>query len=274
MFGKKPKEKRLKMVCEVERDSRESFLVGTAHFFPYSFRNSLHEYVEGADHVLFEGPLDKESMARVVDAGYDKDPTARPLGELDRETVSQILRALVPSCRVNTPFRVFDFSPFIVENPVHTMTEGMKPWMAFFTVWNVYLERKGWRNSVDLEGYGIARELGKSVVFLETIDEQITVLENLSREKIMGFLKRVGHWDAYTQDYVKYYLAGDFEKLKSISIRHPSRHHSVMDRRDRVLFERMFSYLERGNTVAFVGAPHIRGICKLLQDEGYRIFLT
>jgi len=28
----------------------------------------------------------------------------------------------------------------------------MKPWLAFFTIWSTYLEKNGWKYSVDLEG--------------------------------------------------------------------------------------------------------------------------
>ena len=55
----------------------------------------------------------------------------------------------------------------------------------------------------------MAEELGKKIIFLETIEEQINVLENLSRDRIMDFLKAVDQWHTLAQDYVTYYLAGD-----------------------------------------------------------------
>ena len=127
-----------------------------------------------------------------------------------------------------------------------------------------------YKYSVDLEAYNIAVELGKNILSLETIEEQIKVLENLSHEKILDFLKRIGNWDAYAKEYVKCYLAGDLIKLKSNAIGFPSRHSSVIDRRDKILYERMLVHLEIGNTVAFVGAPHIRGISEMLRSEGYQ----
>ena len=64
------------------------------------------------------------------------------------------------------------------------MVKGMKPWLAFFTLWSDYLKRLGWKYSVDLEGYQIAREMGKKIIFLETIDEQIQVLQSISHANI------------------------------------------------------------------------------------------
>ena len=63
------KEKRLKTVWRVEKDGRISLLVGTAHFSPYSFKKALTKLIQNVETVLFEGPLDKESMARVVQYG-------------------------------------------------------------------------------------------------------------------------------------------------------------------------------------------------------------
>ncbi len=45
---------------------------------------------------------------------------------------------------------------------------------------------------------------------------------------------------------------------------------SVIDRRDTILYERMVAYLEKGNTLAFVGAPHIPGIRDMLHADGFR----
>jgi len=69
MFFRRTNEKELKMIWEVEKDHRRSYLVGTAHFFPYSFKTSLHRCLENADTVMFEGPLDPDNMARVVNRG-------------------------------------------------------------------------------------------------------------------------------------------------------------------------------------------------------------
>ena len=67
------------------------------------------------------------------------------------------------------------------------------------------------------------------------------------------------------------YLAGDLETLRSKGLRFPSRHHSVLDRRDHIFFERLADYLNQGDAVVFVGAPHVSGLSKLLREDGYKI---
>jgi uncharacterized protein YbaP (TraB family) len=268
MFFRKSKQKELKMIWEVIKNDKKSHLVGTAHFFPYSFRNSLSGYIKNAEAVLFEGPLDKGNMARVVNAGTEEN-TPHLFDRLDKQTADRISEALVPVCRSRSSYLLFNFRTLSEEDPVREMIKDMKPWLAFFSIWSNYLERNGWRHSVDYEAYTLAQEMDKELVFLETIEEQIKVLESLSLDRIQFFLKRVDQWNEYAKEYVKSYLDGDLENLKSMWSRFPTRHSAVIGDRDEILYKRMLAYLEKGNAVAFVGAPHLRGIGQLLRADGY-----
>ena len=58
-----------------------------------------------------------------------------------------------------------------------------------YDIWFNFLKRNGWKHSVDLEAYTIAEELGKKIEYLESIEDQIGVLESLGRERIVAFLK-------------------------------------------------------------------------------------
>jgi uncharacterized protein YbaP (TraB family) len=270
MFFKRSKEKKLKMIFEVSKNDKRSHLVGTAHFFPYSFRASLSRYIERARAVLFEGPLDKGSMDKVVNAGRAEENEPHLFDGLDEKTINRVSEKLVPTCRSRNPFLFFNPITLSSENPVYEMVKGIKPWLAFFTLWSHYLERNGWRHSVDYEAYTIAREMGKNVVFLETIEEQVKVLESLSLEKIRYFLERIDHWNEYADEYVRCYLDGDLENLKSMWSRFPTRHATVIGDRDEILYKRMLAYLEDGDALTFVGAPHLRGIGEMLRADGYQ----
>ena len=270
MFFRKSKEREMKMIWEVRNGNKTSYLVGTAHFFPYSFRTSLSRYLRDARAVLFEGPLDKDNMAKVVNAGTEEN-TTHLFDRLDRRTVDRLCEAVLPVCRSRSSFLFFNPRTMREENPVYEMIKGMKPWLAFFTIWSNYLERSGWRHSVDYEAYTLAQEMDKDVVFLETIEEQIKVLESLSFERIQFFLENVEQWSEYAREYVRSYLDGDLENLKSMWGRFPTRHAAVIGDRDEILYKRMSVHLEKGEAVAFVGAPHLRGIGDLLRADGYEI---
>ena len=124
---------------------------------------------------------------------------------------------------------------------------------------------------MDYEAYTLAQEMDKDVVFLETIEEQIKVLESLSFERIEFFLEKVEQWGEYAKEYVNSYLDGDLENLRSMWGRFPTRHSAVIGNRDEILYKRMLAHLEKGDAVAFVGAPHLRGISDLLCGDGYQI---
>jgi uncharacterized protein YbaP (TraB family) len=267
----KSKEKDFKMIWDVRKDGRKSLLIGTAHYFPHSFEKTFRKYLADAQTVVFEGPLDGESMARVVHAGTVPEDSYHLFDELDDRTVAAISDALKPSCRDPNSFFIMDLCKLRLENPIYDLVKGMKCWLAFFTIWSDYLRENGWKYSVDYEAYTVARELGKKIVFLESIEEQIKVLESLSRERILEFLKNVDQWPQLAEDYVQSYLEGDLEKMRYMRLRFPSRHHSVIDHRDQIFYDRMQDYLEQGDLAAFVGAPHVRGIRKLLLQDGYEV---
>jgi uncharacterized protein YbaP (TraB family) len=271
MFFRRSDQKELKMIWKVGKNQKRSYLIGTAHFSPHSFKTSLQGCLQNARTVLFEGPLDKDSMARVVNRGLDPESNYHIFDDLDRRTIDKITHEITPKCRDKDTFYIFNLRKFSMENPVYEMVKGMKPWLAFFTIWSNYLQKHGWKYSVDLEGYTIAARLAKKIVFLETIEEQINVLENISRARIIDFLKQVDRWPKMARDYAASYLAGDLGKLRAKGLQFPSRHHSVIDRRDQIFFERLGEYIEQGDAVVLVGAPHVRGLSKLLLDDGYNI---
>jgi len=271
MFFGRSDRKELKMIWQIERNRKRSFLVGTAHFFPYSFKNSLGRYLQDARTAIFEGPLDQDNMARVLNRGLDRQSGYHIFDDLDRKTIHRITHEITPRPRDKEKFLIFDLRKFTIENPVHEMVKGMKPWLAFFTIWSAYLQKNGWKYSVDLEGYTLAGQLNKEIIFLETIEEQINVLEAISRDRIIDFLKQIDQWPQLTRDYAESYLIGDLGKLRSRGLRFPSRHHSVIDRRDQIFYDRMGAYLNQGDAVVFVGAPHVSGLSKLLLADGYQI---
>jgi len=270
MLWRKNKEKTLKMVWEVKKNDRISFLVGTAHFFPYSFKLSLTQLIKDAATVIFEGPLDKESLEEIRKSGFLKVPGDHVLDELDGQTRKRIVDKLLPTCRRKSLVDTIYLSDPGNPDPLYRMTGTMKPWLTFFSIWSCYLEKNGWRYSVDMQAYQIAREMDRNIVFLESMAEQIKVLESLSFERIIGFLKQVDRWESFAKQYAKSYLAGDLEKIRSSATGFPSRHVSVIDRRDALFYERMLPYFEQGNTVACVGAPHVPGIYKFLVSDGYQ----
>ena len=263
------KEKELKMVWQARKEGQVSYLVGTAHFFPHSFKASLTRLIEKAETCIFEGPLDEASMQSVVEAGYMGDRNWSLLQELDAATISSLARAVSPNLGKESPLHELLLGA--TQRSLSELVRGMKPWMAFFTIYSAFLETLRWKHSDDLEAIEIAKALDRHIVPLETIEEQIEVLDTIDREQIIEFLKRVTHWKKYTSDFARWYLSGRLDKIASNPYGFPTRNPWVIDRRDRILFDRMLGHLDRGNAVVCVGVPHIAGISGLLVSKGYEL---
>jgi len=256
-------ERPLRMVWRVERGSRRSHIVGTAHFFPYSFARPLSRLIRPVGVVLTEGPLDEASSECIAEAGRSgtNDLAAR-LPPTTIRAIEKILRE-----RADHNGEAWLIPP---SDPVffEAYTTGVRPWAAFFSIWGTYLN---WRHSVDAEGYKIARRLGKEIRALETLDEQLAVLDGIPIERIVRQLDDVANWDAYRREYVDLYMAGDLEGIIAQSARFVTRGPMVVGERDLRMFEGLRPVFDAQDATAFVGFPHIPGVVRLFSEAGYAV---
>jgi uncharacterized protein YbaP (TraB family) len=146
-----------------------------------------------------------------------------------------------------------------------------RPWMAFFSLWTSYLARHGWTQSVDLEAWHLAREMGKDVRGMETIAEQIETLESIPMPRIVNFFRRCGEWHRYIKRNVRAYLKGDLERMMGTSSEFPTRTEMVISRRDARFLERMAPFLAAGRCAIFVGSAHILSLREMLPEAGFSV---
>lgn len=265
-------EKQFRMVCEAERNGIKNLLAGSAHFFPYSFRRSLIELISGTSAVLFEGPLDETDMSKVRQEGVEEKGTGRISNLLDKATLSAISREFRGAAPADSSLTLFaDLLSRGKETLIPEEIDIMKPWMAFFAIWSHYLRKRGWTYSVDLEALSVARELGKDIHYLETIEEQIDALSGIPVERIVNFFRRMNEWDKFAKSHARRYLKGNIEALASVIGDFPSRCESIVEKRDPIMFGRMMPFIERGNAIVFVGTTHIPGIKRMLEESGYTV---
>ena len=88
------REKKLKMIWEMSKDGCTSFLVGTAHYLPYSFRESLIDLSSKADVTLFEGLLDENNMEGVREYGVARQDGMSLYDSLDEKTIAELNKEL------------------------------------------------------------------------------------------------------------------------------------------------------------------------------------
>jgi len=265
------KERDLRMVWEVEKDGRCSFLAGTAHFFPYRFRSALRRYIDRVETVLFEGPLDEAAARAVTEAGLAADGDVSLVRLLDSRVIRRIQQEIgSPSRSLSSHrlfLRIFDVHP---EELDWDRLHGLKPWMAFFQIWSQYLRKNGWTFAMELDALGIATELGREVHFLESIEDQIEALNNVPLERFVNFLEKV-NWRESREAHLRHYLKGDLEGMMAKVGAYPTLCDAIVARRDPVLYAGIKRFFERGETIAFVGVSHCPGIKAFLTGDGYRL---
>lgn len=271
LYSISPGEKKLQTVWKIEKDGRSNYLVGTAHFFPYHFRISLKNLLRRTKRAVFEGPLDSSSMQQVVTQGSGGKGALQLYEALDSQTIQGIKEKTGSLFEDSVPFPLFLPPRDTEKDPVRAHFERLSPWLAFFNIWTSYLKTQGWNGSVDMEAFEIAKQLGKEIHFLETIEEQVQVLDQIPLERMIRFLKKVHQWDEYSRAYVRVYLNGSLADWMAGTSDFPSRCPPVIDDRDRVFFQRMQSFIQKGETAVFLGAPHLYGVNRMFENDGFRV---
>jgi uncharacterized protein YbaP (TraB family) len=263
------REKRLKMVWKTEREGRIAFLVGTAHFSPYHFRKSLTELIQSVEDVLFEGPLDPKSMAKVTQHGRQTGGTPSLYEALEPAVIKEINEHLnfssIPHRSVESYLELFASSSF---DFLESRVKDVRPWMAFFNLWSSYLN---WNYSIDMEAFHVSEKLKKKIHFLETTEEQLAALDGIPFERIVKYVNRFGQWKSYKEQFLNDYLQGNLEKLMSRTTGFPTRCESILGRRDERFFERMKAFFEKGSAIVFLGLSHIPAMKKMFIHEGYEV---
>ena len=263
------KEKRLRTVWRVGKNGRASYLVGTAHFSPISFRKALIRLVRGSQTVLFEGPLDQESMAAVARYGALGAGTPSVYDAIDPAVIREINRHFADrSGRATMAGSLLDLINVKNSGFLEEHARGVRPWMAFFTTWSAFLDYK---HSMDVEAFHIARKMGKDIDYLETIEDQLNALDGISFDRIVTYFNRFQHWGAHRERFGKIFLEGELQNYLSTTGEFPTRCESIIGKRDPIFFRGIRDSFEKRQTTAFVGVGHIPGIRKMFLDEGYSV---
>ncbi len=264
-----PRQRRFRMLWDIEKDGHRSWIGGTAHFFCYSFENSMRKLFDNVDTVLFEGPLDPDSLSQVSAAGHKPDPQAPRLIDALSATEIESLKRVVCGPQGFWASFMGTRSP----NPpdVDYFLSRTRPWMAFFSLWTAFLARMDWDQSVDLEAWNIAHDMGKTVGTMETIPEQIETLNSITLKRITNFLRQCRSWKQYIRRFERFYLKGELEQLYGTSVEFPTRSGHVIQRRDAIFLEKMRPHLEKGRCAIFVGSAHMINLRDMIAAAGFTI---
>lgn len=269
IFDSLPQQRPFAMLWELTKNGRTSWIGGTAHFFCYSFEAAFRNLFERVDTVLFEGPLDADSLDEVARIGKTPDGRHPPLIDLLEEPEIRLLERVVqgPTGKLARFFNAANPNPADVRGLLATT----RHWYAFFSLWTAYLERQGWNQSVDLCAWHTALEMGKSVIGMESLEEQVASLESVPLGRVTAFFRGCRSWKGYARRNIHSYLDGDLEGMLGTSTEFPSRTEQIIDGRNQRFRERMRPFLEEGRAAVFVGSAHMLQLRDMLAEDGFTV---
>lgn len=242
IFDSLPQQRPFAMLWELTKNGRTSWIGGTAHFFCYSFEAAFRNLFERVDTVLFEGPLDADSLDEVARIGKTPDGRHPPLIDLLEEPEIRLLERVVqgPTGKLARFFNAANPNPADVRGLLATT----RHWYAFFSLWTAYLERQGWNQSVDLCAWHTALEMGKSVIGMESLEEQVASLESIPLGRVTAFFRGCRSWKGYARRNIHSYLDGDLEGMARHEHRIPLAH-GTDHRRQEPAFPRAYAPVPR-----------------------------
>ncbi len=264
-----PEQRPYAMLWEVQKNGRKSWIGGSAHFFCYSFERSFSELFSHAHTVIFEGPLDNESLKIVEGKGRELNAEQQPLfNRLTHEEIQKLSR-MVRGAEGFLP-RILNMEAKR-KIDVEWYLKNTRPWTALFTMWTGFLERQGWGQSVDLEAWNLAHQMGKTVVAMESLEEQLASLNSVPPERVVRYFQNCEKWPSMIKKNVKAYLAGDLMRLMGTSAEFPTRTKTIISMRDERFRQRMRPFMEQGGCVVFVGTAHMLNLRHMLVEDGFTL---
>lgn len=269
LLQNEPSERPFAMLWRLEKNNRVSWIGGTAHFFCHSFASSFQSLFKQVDNVIFEGPLDIEFMAKVDAAGKILPKGYTPLLHMLNENEIANLERTVNGPKGKMA-RIFGLEKPAAADVRWLLANGL-PWYAFFTLWTTFLERQGWKQSVDMEAWQIATKMNKNVIGMETLEEQLESLGSLPPQRAINFFRACKTWKQRASRNMSAYLAGDLENMMGSSAEFPTRTEHIVGRRDQRFRERMRPYLEKGRAAVFVGCAHMVNLRHMLAEDGFKV---
>ena len=264
-----PEQRPYAMLWKLEKDGKTSWIGGSAHFFCYSFDASFRRLFDQVDTVIFEGPLDAQSLAIVEEAGKTPNAEQRPLFPLFTPEEIATLSRVVRGPEGFWP-RFFNMEAKRKVD-VQWYLQNARPWSSLFTCWTGFLERKGWGQSVDLEAYTLALEMGKTVIAMESLEEQLGSLDSVPPDRVVRYFQNCRQWGKMVEHNVDAYLDGDLLRLMGTSAEFPTRTERIISHRDERFRQRMRPFIEAGRTAVFVGTAHMLNLRYMLAEDGFTV---
>lgn len=258
---------------EVSRGEQRLYMAGSIHFLKaehYPLPAAIEEAYRNSEVLVLEIDMNSSfgdgQQTRMLVAGLFADE--RTLGEgLHSETLRKAQRC-VDEMGLNM-----------------LMFEKFKPWMFAMTLAALKLEALGFQSEHGMDWHFLrrARQDGKPVRALETLEAQLGLFEELSEEQQDLFVRRtvedLARFESQMETVVDAWLHGDMQAIDATLLDAfrdtPELYALFVSDRNAAWVESIEAYLSSGRTHFLVaGAGHMAGrdgLPALLRARGYRV---
>lgn len=156
--------------------------------------------------------------------------------------------------------------------------ERFKPWMLVTLIMQDMLPKT---EPMDGALYERAKDGKKEIVFLETLEEQVKMIDKSMDAKLLDdTLGDLPLAEKMLLDLAASYRAGELDKLTSLTFdpvemkKHPAMFETLLYERNRRWVPKLAPLLEKGDVFVAVGAAHLLGdksVIALMGEKGYAI---
>ena len=258
---------------EVRGRSNSVYLLGSIHFAKEDFfplAKPIEQAYDRSAVLIFETDLGEmksmETQSKLLKAGMC--PTGETLSQhVGKQTYAALQSWLKDAVGQPSAF------------------DRMKPWLASVSVVAVELQKLGFNpnQGIDEHFHSRAKADKKEIRGLETIDFQINLFTNLSREEDELFLKSmledVDRFPKIFADVIDAWKSGNAAKIESLLLeitrKYPSIHRRFLTDLNRAWLPKIEELLRSDkNVFVVVGMAHLvgkEGVVDLLKKKGFRV---
>lgn len=262
------------MLWRVERDGKRVYILGSVHMLPesaYPLDPAIEKAFDESEKIVFE--LNLDSVANISGAMSLLKRGTYQNGRTLEKSISKETFALVQE-----RLKATGIPP--------AMVSRFEPWMVAMLLTATDMRGSGYSDAhgIDMYFHGKAREAGKEVKGLETLDFQVDLFDNLPEEAQEAFLKQTlemsSSGDKGTLDsMVAAWKVGDvtaLEKIAGASMTDTSDlSQSLLQKRNRNWIPEIEKFLNSDSQhLVIVGALHLvgeAGVIELLRKKGYEV---
>lgn len=256
---------------EVTNGSGTVYLLGSIHMLrpeTYPLHDAIYEAFDAADVVAFEVHLDSLEAAApmMLQRGMYQD--GRTLADVLPADVHAELAAALG--RMGVPVQAF---------------AQMKPWLVALTLSALALQQAGYDENmgIDMHFSARAKQAGKEIIGLETVEFQLQLFDDMSEAEQVGFLDAtlddiddiVEMIDEATEQWRRGDAEGMAELLTESMDDYPGMRDRLLDSRNRSWVPQIEQLLGSGRTaIVIVGMGHLVGensVVDLLRERGHTV---